>query len=166
MIHLAISERTLYPYGATNVDVVKTVYPKSTWKMNQEFDIDRDYDIRKGEDYHELTYENRSIDLDTISAPPDHLVTGVRFKLSSLGHLKLEIRVTSFDYKTGELNRRERNSRWIEDRSREPKQKIWITDADIPTRSPKISIRERRPNRYVEFVPTDIYKDVAQTTGE
>lgn len=46
------------------------------------------------------------------------------------------------------------------------KEKIPIEEADIPILSPEKSKRVRSPNKYVEFGPTDIHKDIAQTTGK
>lgn len=45
------------------------------------------------------------------------------------------------------------------------KEKIPNDDLDVPTRSPEKSKRDRSQNKYIEFTPTDVYKDIAQTTG-
>lgn len=45
------------------------------------------------------------------------------------------------------------------------KEKLPIEEVDVPTRSPVQSKRVRTDNKYIEFTPTDIYKDIAQTTG-
>jgi hypothetical protein len=39
-----------------------------------------------------MTYNERSLDMDAIKAPPGQVVTGVRL-INLAGHLKLEIRV-------------------------------------------------------------------------
>lgn len=46
------------------------------------------------------------------------------------------------------------------------KEKIPIDGADVPIFAPEKSKRVRSPNKYVEFTPTDIHKDIAQTTGK
>lgn len=45
------------------------------------------------------------------------------------------------------------------------KENLPIEEVDVPTRSPEQSKRVRTENKYIEFTPTDIYKDIAQTTG-
>ena len=46
----------------------------------------------KQKDYLIMNYEQRSIDIDIIEAPPSHVVTGVRFRNLG-GHLNLEVKV-------------------------------------------------------------------------
>lgn len=45
------------------------------------------------------------------------------------------------------------------------KEKIPNEDLDVPIRSPEKSKRYRIPNRYIEFNPTGVQQDIAQTTG-
>lgn len=69
------------------------------WK----FSIDSP-EVVNGVDYHTLTYQKRSINLDTVLAPAKKIVTGVRFHALDDGVLTIQIRCTDFDYETGELN--------------------------------------------------------------
>lgn len=45
------------------------------------------------------------------------------------------------------------------------KEKIPNEDLDVPTRTPEKSKRYRGQNKYIEFNPTGVQQDIAQTTG-
>lgn len=72
---------------------------------------------------------------------------------------------TPFDRENGRLEPHLAKSVWRANNFHD-KQLIPITEADIPIRSPLPSKRIRTDNRYIEFTATDMYKDIAQTTGE
>lgn len=72
---------------------------------------------------------------------------------------------TRFNRETGYLIRDNMATSW-RGNNYHNKEKIPIEEADVPTRSPEKSKRHRTNNKYIEFTPTDIYKDIAQTTGE
>lgn len=72
---------------------------------------------------------------------------------------------TPFDRATGFLSRDYVKSVWRANNYHD-KEKLPIEEADVPIRSPVPSKRVRTTNKYIEFTPTDIYKDIAQTTGE
>ncbi|KAF2355849.1 Protein of unknown function DUF4803 [Trinorchestia longiramus] len=57
----------------------------------------------EGRDYHTLTYESRSIDLDVLQAPAGHVITGVRFRILG-SHANLEVRVTPINFIDGLLS--------------------------------------------------------------
>lgn len=44
----------------------------------------------EGQDYKKLSFEDRSIDLDRLEGPKDHIVTGVRFRMLG-SHINLEV---------------------------------------------------------------------------
>lgn len=75
------------------------------------------------------------------------------------------IGTTPYDRETGHLARDIVRSIWRNNKNPN-KEKLPIENADVPTRSPEKSKRHRTINKYIEFTPTDIYKDIAQTTGE
>lgn len=157
----------------------------TTWVSDYNFVIE-DSGVEDGIDYHTLTWTDRSIELDTIRGPKDELVTGARFRVIN-NRLRFEIRknlffvllnlqfffnycrsftgTTPYNKKTGELIRDSRRTVWRSN-NYENKEKIPIENADVPIRSPEKSKRHRTINKYIEFTPTDIYKDIAQTTGE
>lgn len=89
------------------------------------------------------------------------MLTGIKFK-SEKGHLSLEIRATKFDFNSGTLQDVIR-SEWIASTitNRAP---ILLTEPDKSDRSLSKSIPDITPNSYVDFQPTDIGKDAAQTT--
>lgn len=95
IIHLTAIERTLLPNGQLEPKTKNLV-------TNYTFSIDSP-NVKKGSDYFELTYLNRTLNLDTIVAQRDQVVTGVRFRVHS-GSLHLEVRFTYFDEITGKLD--------------------------------------------------------------
>jgi hypothetical protein len=48
-------------------------------------------------EYFMMNYEKRSIDIDRLDAPSNHVITGVRFRNLG-GHLNLEARVSKFTF--------------------------------------------------------------------
>lgn len=130
------------------------------WRTSKEFSID-DYDIEEGVDFHTISLFNRSIDLDTV-IDADRVVTGIRFRVVN-SHLRLEVRVTNFDYQTGKLIDIQR-SEWIYNNKSVEKKQLELQHPDRSTRSKQKSIPIRGNNHYINFQPTDVYKDAAQST--
>lgn len=114
-----------------------------------------------GVDYHTLTYQRRSINLDSVLAPKGTLVTGVRFKAID-GVLNIEIRATRFEFSTGMLFN---DHKWISNQNvnlhRTP---VNLKHADIPTKATEFSSQNQEVDKFVNFQPSDVDKDVAQTT--
>lgn len=79
--------------------------------------------------------------------------------------IQMILGTTPFDRETGYLDRDQVKSVWRANNYHD-KEKIFIEEADVPTLSPVQSKRVRTTNKYIEFTPTDIYKDIAQTTGK
>lgn len=71
-----------------------------------------DRGIKNGVDYHTLTWDKRSIDLDDLIAPESHVVTGVRFRKVGT-HMNFEIRITEVHFETGLLMDPLTTSVWI-----------------------------------------------------
>lgn len=107
-------------------------------------------DAEKNIDFHELTFEQRAFNLDTVTAPKGYLVTGVRFYISN-GHISLQIRATEFNYATGQLKNVE-NSQWLSDENG-GKNKIYVQGSKDPTTSPNRAMPYTTENAYVEFGP-------------
>lgn len=158
IIHLAISERQLYPNG----NVLPADRSTTTWKSNYFFGVN-DSDTDEGIDYHTVTVQNAAIDLDVLYVPVGYVLTGVRFRIVN-NHIRFEIRATEFNFETGILNKAKLKSVWIGNNDR-GKKRIFEPRADVPTRAPKLSRRDRTTNAYIEFGFTDIEKDIAQTTS-
>ncbi|XP_023314123.1 uncharacterized protein LOC111693548 [Trichogramma pretiosum] len=89
--HLQIQQAKLLPSAAID--------PKTkAWiKVNK-----TDSDARVGVDYHQLSWDYRSFELDDIEVTKNHVLTGVKFTLDQ-GLLRLEVRGSQFNYKSGKL---------------------------------------------------------------
>lgn len=159
IIHIFAAERQLGFNGHINLTESKD---QNVWISDYNFVI-KDTGVKEGEQYHKLTWRDRAIELDTIRAPKGEVVTGARFRVDKK-RLRFEIRTTEFNYETGYLLRETSKSVW-RGNNHPYKEPIPINEADVPTLSPHKSKRHREDNKYVEFTPTDIYKDMAQTTG-
>lgn len=157
IFHWRITQRKLL----NNAQVSTEHHGNGGWKAGTFFRIN-DYGIQDGIDYHTLTAQNRSLDLDVLHAPPGTVVTGVRFAVDS-GVLKMEIRATAFEFNEGRLRDGSANSQWISATIND-RLPITIDRPDVPTRSDAQSIPNNEPRKYVQFQPTDKHKDAAQTT--
>lgn len=157
LFHWRITQRKLI----NNAQVSVETHGNGGWKAGSFFRL-QDYGIQDGIDYHTLTAQNRSLNLDTLHAPPGTVVTGIRFAVDS-GVLKMEIRVTAFEFNEGLLRDGVANSQWISATIND-RLPIEIQRPDIPTRSDSQSIPNVELRKYVQFQPTDKHKDAAQTT--
>lgn len=156
VIQFAVMERQLLP--ELEVDAVR--YGPKAWKISN-FDYLNAAESHESVDYHTLTWDNRSINLDTLTLPTNQLLTGVRFILNK-GRLALQIRGTDVDYDTGKLINLEK-SVWINNGDEE-RTKITIEGGDVPSRSPNLATPIDSIGKYVEFQPSNIDKDIGQVT--
>jgi hypothetical protein len=82
-----------------------------------------------------MSYEQRALDLDSLTAPDGHVLTGLRFRNIG-GHINLEIQVTPIQFGRGQLIAD--RSVWIANdntpASQRPRQLLPIIMADIPTK--------------------------------
>lgn len=156
VFHLVIVERELKPYATLNATA-------ATWHTYTPVDYFTIHDalVREGIDYHTLTWENRSINLDAVEVPTGKVVTGLRFRVVD-GAITLQVRGTDFDFVSGRLKNQE-NSFWFKNQNKE-RTEILLENLDIPTLTPEKSIPNILPTRFVRFGPTDKFKDLAQTT--
>lgn len=103
-MQLMITESVLQPFGQINTtttyDSDGKVTPYYRFVTNDEFQI-TDANVKDGVDYHKLTWKKRGIDLDSVMAPLNKVVTGVRFNLGDNSRLALQILATDFNYETG-----------------------------------------------------------------
>lgn len=88
IIHIFISERKLGANGQIEMD---NNSQNDLWLSDYRF-VKEDSGVKEGVDYHELTWKNRIIELDTIRAPKNEVVTGVRFRVVGDRRLRFEIR--------------------------------------------------------------------------
>lgn len=157
VIQFVISERELFGYGRVDTTHMR----KQTWK-NESIDFLTDPRSRNGIDYHTLTREHRSINLDTVNIPTSMVLTGVRLQLHD-NRLMLEVRGTEFDFHTGHLKNLDK-SIWFNNVNGNERTKVVIDEPDAPTRTKNIQERYDFVDKYVEFGPSDIRKDLAQVT--
>ncbi|EDW78356.2 uncharacterized protein Dwil_GK16218 [Drosophila willistoni] len=161
IFHLQIQEAELLPRGAVNESTLE-------WRKIDSYNI-FDRDVKKGVDYHTLSYESRSIDLDDIYTDDNsYVVTGVRFRVVG-AHLNLEARLSELDFRTGQLIQPEVNSFWKSNDNTDVsgddrRKKIPLSNADLPTRTITTSIPISRHNQYIDFTYTGLDKDAAQST--
>lgn len=88
IIHIFISQRKLGPNGRIEAADSNDAEFLSDYTFLKE-----DSGVKEGVDYHELTWKNRNIEIDTIRAPKDEVVTGVRFRVvGDQRNLRFEIR--------------------------------------------------------------------------
>lgn len=114
-----------------------------------------------GIDYHTLSWQNRSINIDTIIAPVGSVVTGVRFTVID-GVLNLEIRATKFEFSTGRLFD---DHQWLSNSNEaHHRTSIDLLNSDIPPRATGFTVLNNEVDKFVQFQPSGIDQDVAQTT--
>lgn len=156
VVQFAIAERQLNAFG--HVDSTHIEY---AWKLGDHF-VPNDNSSRDGTDYHTLSWEQRYLNLDTIIGPKGCLVTGVRFRKNSNGHLLLEVRFTEYNEITGKLVNLD-GSFWLSNVDG-GKHRINTDNMDIPTKSNKPSIPNFKENSYIRFGPTHKKIDLSQRT--
>lgn len=156
VFHLLVVERELKPFGLVNA----TSPAWASYGSGGYFSL-HDPQIREGLDYHTLTWENRSVNLDTVEAPAGKVVTGVRFRVID-GALTLQVRATDFDFTAGRLINLD-STFWYTS-PRKQRTELFLENPDVPTNSRDKSIPNILPDRFIKFGPSDKYKDVAQTT--
>lgn len=153
---MVVIERELKPFGLVN-----ETNPAKTSKDNDGFFSVRDPRYRSGYDYHTLTMENRSVNLDTVEVPAGKIVTGVRFRVID-GALTLQVRATDFDFTSGRLMNFENNSWYASPVI--TRTELILEKPDVPTNAKEQSMPSILADRFVKFGPSDKHKDVAQTT--
>lgn len=156
VFHLVIVERELKSYATLNVTA-------PTWHSYNPIDYFHIHDslVREGIDYHTLTWENRSINLDTVEVPTGKLVTGLRFRIID-GAISLQARATEFDFVSGRLKNLE-NSYWYTSQTKN-RTEITLDNLDVSTLTPEKSIPNISQKTFLKFGPTDKFKDLSQTT--
>lgn len=148
-----ISERTLKPRAQVDAS------EKPNWKGSGN---NFNEDAVEGKDFFELSYENRSINLDDIDLPAGKLVTGVCF-FNINGHILLHVRATDFDYATGQLD--PASSVWLMNDG--GKEEIASSSRIDPLKQYDqdfVYTPENASGFFVRFGPTDLENDLGQTT--
>lgn len=154
IVQFLIVEKELIKYGQLNETIINDI----PWQLGKQFRID-DRSVQSGIDYYALTWENRRINLDTVIAPLGNVVTGVRFALID-GVLSIGIRANRFDFLTGKVDA---DGVWMLSDVAE-RSVLHLNGLDVPSSTPRKSVRNTAPNLVAEFTPTDVTKDAAQHT--
>ncbi|KMZ08681.1 uncharacterized protein LOC6740015 isoform X1 [Drosophila simulans] len=160
IFHLQIQEGELLPRGTVNQSTLE-------WKPVEKYNV-FDRHVKNGVDYHKLSYEKRTIDLDDVDTEDNSfVVTGVRFRVVGT-HLNLEAYYSEFDFLTGQLIQPEYNSYWKSndntDVSGARREKLRLSNADVSTRTIAPSLPLSRHNQFIDFTNTGLDKDAAQST--
>ncbi|XP_019881482.2 uncharacterized protein LOC109609281 [Aethina tumida] len=154
---LKIQEGILGPYGViSNRNWVPVMY----FKINQR-------NILKDVNYTTLTYDNRSLHLNTIILKDNLTVTGVKFVLRD-GQIQLNVLGTKYDVRNGTLINN--NGQWFS--SDKSKEELILQSPDVPihdiftfgNNKSLLRLRTDNGNNFIKFTHTDIEKDLAQTT--
>lgn len=106
IFHIQIQQGQLLENG--NID-------KSTahWKPVDNFTVfDKHAVLHR--DYYKISWTDRTVYLDTLDAPLNNVLTGLRFQLDG-NNLKFEIQITPFNFSSGEMKKHE--SSWISNSS-------------------------------------------------
>lgn len=110
--HIQIQQGKLLPSGAIDKASIQ-------WKEMDDYSI-FDPNIVTGKDFHPITWLERTICLDSVESPKDYVVTGLRLKKVN-DYLKLEIRMTQFNFTAGklitEMSQWHSNNATLEDRT-------------------------------------------------
>uniref|UniRef100_U5EP73 Putative secreted protein n=1 Tax=Corethrella appendiculata TaxID=1370023 RepID=U5EP73_9DIPT len=158
IIHLQVQQGELLPRGMINLSTLEWVNV-SDYRL-----LDRN--IRNDIDYHTLTRDSRTLDLDDITAPDSHVVTGVRFRLLG-SNLNLEVRITEIDFAQGLLINKA-TSVWLSndatEASHQKRTEVKLVRPNIPTKSISASLPNSEPNQYIKFQASDRETDASQTT--
>jgi len=157
IIHLEIQQATALPEGNVDEDSMEWIEAPILDVTNK---TQQDSGLFK-----ELSYEERALDLDKLSASTGSVITGIRFRQLG-GHINLEIRSTPIRFHTGELIKQ--RSIWIGNDNTpatpEMRTKLEIPSPDVPTNQPQSSSMISDKNQYLLFDATSPFKDVRQTT--
>uniref|UniRef100_A0A1B6KBP6 Uncharacterized protein n=1 Tax=Graphocephala atropunctata TaxID=36148 RepID=A0A1B6KBP6_9HEMI len=158
VVHIQIQEGTLQRYG--HIDEASV-----SWQPVDNF---RTRDAVEDKDYMKMSYYKRAIDLDDLKAPPEHVITGIKFRKIG-AHLNLEIRATPINFTSGELIDPGRKDQWLSNDNTDgtlikPRTKLKLDSPDIPLNALSPSKIDSVNDQYLQFTHSDIDLDAAQTT--
>merc|ERR1719292_132265 len=112
-----------------------------------------------------MSYEQRAMDMDTLSAPEGHVLTGVKLRNIG-GHLNLEIQVTPMEFTKGNVV--SDRSTWIANDNTpatdKPRTLVPIIMPDIPTKYSGENKIDTSTDQFIQFDASSAHKDVSQTT--
>ncbi|CAG0882692.1 unnamed protein product, partial [Cyprideis torosa] len=156
VFHIRIQEGKILRGGEVDRETVR-------WTEVQGFKLS---EAKEDQDYSVLSFEKRAMDLDDLIAPRGYVVTGVKFRELGM-HLGISIKVAPADFSTGAL--REDMAYWFDNGNTDameqnPRERMTLEEPDVPTKSVLKSRIDSAPDTFIEFQPSSMLKDVAQTT--
>ncbi|KAK3909359.1 Mycobactin import ATP-binding/permease protein IrtB [Frankliniella fusca] len=156
IFHFQIEQGEVTPKGLNKSEL--------DWKSVDGFSL-YGKDVREGQDYFKLDWQQRAIDLDDLMAPAGHVLTGVAFRNIG-GHLNLIMRATPIDIRTGRLQ--PKGSIWVDNsntpNSGTPRTELVLDKPDVSTKTIASSRPDSKPDMFIRFTNTDLGRDAAQTT--
>ncbi|XP_066975576.1 uncharacterized protein [Macrobrachium rosenbergii] len=158
VIHIQVQQGEALPQGQVNISSIHWVPVEPINIISTAY--------QEGTHFKKLSYEDRNIDLDQLSAPEAHVVTGVRFRMLG-SHINLEMQVTPVNYTDGKLE--PYKSYWVSNdntpaMANNPRKQFSVDDLDDPTKFPLQNKQDAEPDSWLRFVPTSRGEDVAQLT--
>jgi len=112
-----------------------------------------------------MSYEQRAMDMDTLTAPEGHVLTGVKLRNIG-GHLNLEIQVTPMEFTKGNVV--SDRSTWIANdntpATEKPRTLVPIIMPDVPTKYSGQNSIDTTTDQFIQFDSSSAHKDVSQTT--
>lgn len=158
VIHIKIQQGQALPQGQVNISSIHWVDVEPINFISTAY--------QEGTHFKKLSYEDRNIDLDQLTAPIEHVVTGVKFRMLG-SHINLEMQVTPINYTTGELQTFK--SYWVSNdntpaMAKNPRKEFKVEDLDDPTLFPLLNKQDSLPDSYLRFGPTSRGEDVSQLT--
>ncbi|XP_068146560.1 uncharacterized protein [Drosophila tropicalis] len=163
VFHLQLQQGQLLPNGAINGSSLE-------WLPIKSYDPDN-VDVRSGVDYHILSFDSRTLDLDEVvseSSRSDHVVTGVRLRM--LGkHINLEVRFSEYNFTTGRLLDAKNKSFWLSNDNTDlsgtkRRQRLWLNNPDLPINSKLKSLPLSSTNQFMDFFTSSPESDASQST--
>ncbi|XP_001603409.1 uncharacterized protein LOC100119678 [Nasonia vitripennis] len=152
IFHIQIQQGKLVENGNIKASTVE-------WKPVENFTI-HDDSVVLNRDYHNITWANRLVYLDTFDSPLHHVLTGLRFQLQN-GDLKLEIQVTPFNFYTAELKTNE--STWMSNSiGAYGRGELDLENLDLGTNGHS-NLLDSSENQYIKFTTSSMKTDVGQT---
>jgi len=155
VIHIQIEEAMALPEGGVDENSRTWVEPPAI----------TDSDLTTNRHVFTMSYEQRALDTDSLSAPSGHVVTGLKLRNIG-GHLNLELQVTPISFSNGQLV--SDRSTWIANdntpATNRPRHLVPIIMPDVPTRLIGSSEIDSEHDKYIQFDSTSAHKDVSQTT--
>ncbi|XP_011313503.1 uncharacterized protein [Fopius arisanus] len=124
----------------------------------------------QGKDFDFVRGEQRRINLDDVSAPPGHVVVGVRFAHAEVvtktkeNPIRILIWAAPYNFETGKLIISWRSkATWIALDNKATRAEVKFDKPDVPTKH-ALNLPTMRPNLFVNFRESDTKKDAGQTT--